>query len=76
MEENLTRLKQHINHLDMELHNIRNKLASIELGTDIEDSKQANAAKKWLELVKTARGKWSGESLSSVEIIRAGRKHA
>ena len=73
MEENLASLKQHINQLDMELYNLRKKLASIELSIGIKDTKQANAAEKWLELVKTARGKWSGESLSSVEIVKAGR---
>ena len=73
MEENLTSLKQHINHIDMELHNLRNKLASIELNPDINNIKQTKAAEKWLELAKTARDKWSGESLSSVEIVKAGR---
>ncbi len=67
-------IKGMIRHIENELTNLKDKIKAIELAYG--ESNASKAAEEWLLLIKKARGKWPSDSPSSVEISRAGRRHA
>lgn len=73
MAEAIREIKEIVKRIESELHNLKNRLTSLELSE--EPPKRIRAAEDWLVMVKETRGKWSSESPSAAELSRLGRRH-